>query len=170
MNATKGIGGHTLPNNGRTNNWLTPPELLRKLGRFDLDPCCPVDMPWRTADWMISTPADGLAEFWSGRVWLNPPYGEETGNWLSKLADHRCGTALVFARTETRMFREHVWPWCSAVLFIDGRLHFHRTDGIRSKLNAGGPSVLIAYGESDAEILRASGIAGKFLEVNGAKS
>ena len=31
------------------NEWLTPPELLAKLGQFDLDPCAPVNRPWPTA-------------------------------------------------------------------------------------------------------------------------
>lgn len=34
--------------------WLTPPEVIRALGRFTLDPCCPPVMPWRTADKMLT--------------------------------------------------------------------------------------------------------------------
>lgn len=32
-----------------TDEWLTPPQLLKCLGPFDLDPCSPVDRPWPTA-------------------------------------------------------------------------------------------------------------------------
>lgn len=162
-----GIGGHTLPQNGRTNDWLTPPDILRALGEFDLDPCCPPVMPWRTAAYMIHDDSgDGLVADWYGRVWCNPPYGEGTAAWLRKMAEHGRGTALVFARTETAMFRDHVWPFATAALFLHGRIHFHGTDGRRAKGNAGGPSVLLAYGALDAAILKGSGIAGKYLEVN----
>lgn len=76
------------------------------------------------------------------------------------MAEHGHGTALVFARTETRMFREHVWPHASAVLFLAGRPHFHLPDGTMAKGNSGGPICLIAYGMSDAMKLRDSGLEG----------
>ena len=120
-------------------------------------------MPWKTAVRMIHWPDDGLSVKWRGRVWLNPPYGEEAGDWLSMLADHGCGTALAFARTETAMFYESVWERASALLFLRGRLHFHYPDGTRAKGNAGGPSVLIAYGSSDSNILKNCGLPGGFV-------
>ena len=33
-----------------TNVWLTPPDLLQKLGHFDLDPCAASNRPWDCAD------------------------------------------------------------------------------------------------------------------------
>lgn len=56
--------------------------------------------------------------------------------------------ALVFARTETRLFFDHVWPHASALLFLRSRITFHYPSGEGSKAghNSGGPSVLIAYG------------------------
>jgi hypothetical protein len=38
-------------------------------------------------------------------------------------------------------------------------------DGRRALANSGGPSVLIAYGESDAGALRNSGIDGKWIDL-----
>ena len=35
-------------------DYLTPPDLIKALGRFDLDPACPPWMPWETADRMLS--------------------------------------------------------------------------------------------------------------------
>ncbi|WP_223160903.1 phage N-6-adenine-methyltransferase [Salinicola aestuarinus] len=84
--------------------WLTPPSILEALGSFDLDPCSPVERPWDTASEHLTLHDDGLSAAWRGRVWLNPPYGRETGLWLEKLAEHGDGIALVFARTETEMF------------------------------------------------------------------
>ena len=59
-----------------------------------------------------------------GAGWLNPPYGEQTGLWLEKMAAHRDGIGLVFARTETRMFFDFVWPKANAVVFLKGRIAF----------------------------------------------
>jgi len=96
---------------------------------------------------------------------LNPPYGPETGKWLERLAKHGNGIALIFARTETEMFFRWGWEAADAMLFIRGRLHFHDVHGQRAKGNAGGPSVLIAYGTANAEALRTCGIAGQFIRL-----
>lgn len=161
---SKGIGGHHSHVMGK-DEWLTPPDLISKIGRFDLDPCSPIDRPWPTADRHLTVEDDGLLHAWDGRVWCNPPYGKHTADWLEKLSVHGNGIALVFARTETRMFFSHVWPKASAVLFIEGRLHFHHVDGSRAKANSGAPSVLIAYGQECCELLRNCDIAGKFVQL-----
>lgn len=156
----KSIGGHHRGHRGRTDDWLTPPSIIDALGPFDLDPCACKGMPWQTAETML-TPADnGWGCGWSGRVWLNPPYGPVAGQWLRRLAEHGNGIALVFARTETAMFHDWVWPFADALLFLRGRLNFHYPSGERASKNSGGPSVLIAYGDANAEALRNCGIAG----------
>lgn len=154
-----GIGGRHSAR-GATDTWLTPPEIINALGPFDLDPCAPIKRPWDTARQHFTIMDNGLAQDWHGRVWLNPPYGQETGKWLGRLAAHGDGIALIFARTETEMFVEHVWGSADAVLFIAGRLHFHHADGRRAAANAGGPSCLVAYGQNNVAALRRSGIHG----------
>ena len=70
--------------------WLTPKYIIDALGPFDLDPCCPPKMPWRTAAQMICRPDDGLAVDWTGkRVWLNPPYGRDAIPFLRKMGENR---------------------------------------------------------------------------------
>ena len=147
--------------------WLTPPAVIDSLGgaaSFDLDPCAPIARPWPTARAHFTIEDDGLVMPWSGRVWLNPPYTNAViGRWLGRLADHGRGTALIFARTETENFFRHVWERATALLFFEGRLHFHYVDGTRAKANAGAPSVLCAYGPSDADVLASCGISGQFV-------
>lgn len=142
--------------------WLTPPEIIKALGAFDLDPCAPADerRPWDMATTHYSAEQNGLSLPWHGRVWCNPPYGLEAARWLEKLAAHGNGIALIFARTETAMFFDHVWEKADALLFIRGRLHFHHVDGRRAAANSGAPSVLVAYGQNNVQALRESGIAG----------
>lgn len=99
-----GTGGgflHDTWESCQKDEWLTPPEIVHALGDFDLDPCAPVRRPWSTATHHYTVLDNGLTKPWFSRVWMNPPYGRETGIWLNKLAVHGDGIALVFARTET---------------------------------------------------------------------
>lgn len=63
------------------------------------------------------------------------------------------------------MFHKYVWGAADALLFLKGRLYFHRPDGTRAPGNAGGPSVLIAYGPENVSILKNSGLDGAFVPV-----
>lgn len=156
-------GIHTRPIRGLSNDWLTPPEILRALGGFDMDPCAHPDQFYQTAYWMVSPPADGLACEWEGRVWLNPPYGGELRKWIARLAEHGNGIALVPARTEVESW---FWPFCweaaDAILFLRGRLYFRRPSGIKAG-NAGHGSALVAYGRANVRALKRSGIAGRLV-------
>jgi len=146
-----------------THDWITPKFLLDALDApeaFDLDPCQSPTQPWLCARHGIVQPVDGLREQWGGCVWMNPPYSVHASEWMAKLARHGNGIALIFARTETEMFFEHVWGKASAILFLEGRLHFHYPDGRRADSNAGGPSCLIAYGKNAACMLASSGLPG----------
>ena len=73
-----------------------------------------------------------------------------------------------------------MWKRSDALLFIDGRLFFHVAEdtlfaqrgkpgvlvraGGSAPTNSGGPSVLIAYGKNNAEILKKSGIPWAFVD------
>ncbi len=138
------------PNRGETDTWLTPPHVIKAVGPFDLDPCAaPAPRPWPTAreHYDITAGQDGRALPWSGFVWLNPPFGPEAGSWLSLLADHGAGVAIILARTETDWFFKTVWQRAGGLLFLRGRLNFHYPDGRRASQNCGAPPVLIGYGD-----------------------
>ena len=151
-----GLSAHQ--KNGGHDEWLTPPEILRALGAFDLDPCAPVVRPWDTATRHYTVADDGLALPWVGRVWCNPPFGREAVKWLRRMRDHGNGVALIPARTETAMFYETVWGAADGVLFLKGRPHFHYVDGRRADFNSGAPIALVAYGEANLDALRHSGL------------
>lgn len=167
-----GIGSHQSPRN-ETDVWLTPPEIIRALGPFDLDPCAAAEpRPWDTAIRHYALPQNGLVLPWRGRVWLNPPYGNPAivGPWMRRMAEHGRGTALIFARTETEVFFKTVWQAAKACLFMEGRLHFHHPDGSRAGNNAGAPSVLVAYSSADATRLKESGLRGHFVDLRPTRS
>ena len=159
-----GMGSHQSAQAMRE-EWLTPPHILQALGKFDRDPCAPLDRPWPMANDHYTIYDNGLALPWTGRVWLNPPYGNKVGEWLNRLADHGNGIALVFARTECRWFFSAVWPHATALLFLRGRLSFHHPNGSKAAANSGAPSVLVAYGENNARALANCGLDGKFIDL-----
>jgi hypothetical protein len=153
-----GMGGHQ--GVMLKDEWLSPPEIVRALGPFDLDPCAPVNRPWPTAKRHFTIADDGLSQPWVGRVWLNPPYGPHTGSWMERLCEHGNGIALIFARTETECWFRHIWPRADRILFLRGRLNFYHVAGNRAMKNSGAPSALIAYGTENAERLSTCGILG----------
>lgn len=150
----------------RTDEWLTPPSIIRSLGQFDIDPCSPIVRPWNTATVHYNINDNGLLLPWHGRVWLNPPYGSTMIKWLQKMADHNNGIALTFARTETVAFQQYVFPFCMSMFFIKGRIKFFTAKGIAGHTTGGSPSVLIAYGEENVDAIADSGIEGKHMLVN----
>lgn len=139
-NRAKGIGGHTKPIKGVTDVWLTPLEIIKALGEFDLDPCG--ESFHKTANHIYEE--RGLDQEWFGRVWLNPPYSE-VETWLNRLVEHGRGIALVFARTEVKWAQEII-PKADSIFFPRGRYYF-LTRELKRKGNAGGPSMFLSFGE-----------------------
>ncbi len=139
-------------NTENKDEWLTPPEMIAALGVFDLDPCSPIVRPWPTAFQHYTREDNGLHKPWTGRVWLNPPYGKETFRWLDRLAFHGSGIALIFARTETRGFHRTIWEKAYSVFFFEGRISFYTVQGQKGGA-ANAPSCLVTYSAADAEAI-----------------
>jgi len=134
-----------------TGDWYTPPEIVEAVrelfGIIDLDPCSnsheAPNVPART---IYTREDDGLTREWSGRVYLNPPYGKGIGPWIEKVrAEHEAGrvtaaVVLVKAATDTRWFRllSERFPRCE----VAGRLKFSGC-----KAPAPFPSVLFYLGD-----------------------
>lgn len=135
-------------------DWYTPPWIFDALGiEFDLDPCAPVGgVPWIPAAKHYSEADDGLKQPWHGCVWLNPPYGKFTAEWLAKMHQHRNGIALVFARTDCRWFHDYVMH-ADAILFLKGRIRFVDGLGATGGNGAGAGSMLIAWGGGSVKAL-----------------
>lgn len=143
---------------GDTDTWLTPLSIIRELGEFDLDPCGFAGHA--TARKLICLPDDGFTAEWEGRVWLNPPYGKQTGAWLQRLADHGDGIALVFARTETKWFQT-LAP--DMVFLLSGRIKFLKPD-LTQNTNAGHGSMLLCFGRRNAGAVLQSNLKGVWLK------
>lgn len=149
-----------------TDEWYTPKEIIDALGVFDTDPCAPISPLWQTATQMYNKNDNGLLKNWKGRVWLNPPYSRPLiEQFVRKLSEHDNGIALLFNRCDSKMFQDVIFEKATAIMFLRGRIKFYRPDGSRGD-SPGCGSVLIAFGEDNAEILRRCDIAGKYVRIN----
>lgn len=117
-----------------TPEWYTPGRILERVeavfGHIDLDPCS--NSKDRTE---ANVPAlnhytiddNGLTQPWFGKVYMNPPYGDEIGAWVARLLSSyeteeiKEAIALLPARTDTAWFQPLFdYPIC----FVRGRLKF----------------------------------------------
>lgn len=148
-----------------TDEWYTPPEIIRALGEFDLDPCAPVNPLWQTARIMYNKNEDGLTQQWLGRVWLNPPYSQPLlKQFVQRMVDHNNGIALLYNRCGNAMFHDIIFPTATAMKFLRRRIRFYRPDGTQGGCPGSG-SVLIAWGEDNARVIQGCALEGKVVRL-----
>lgn len=150
-----------------TVEWYTPPEIIRALGVFDLDPATSPEAMRinRSAKKFYTKEDNGLVSGWFGRVWLNPPYqNPDIRLFMQKMTDHGNGIALVFNRCDSSWFQNHVLGRADSILFLRERINFIRPNGTRGD-RPGSGSVLIAYGQHNTEMLAKSGLKGKLVRL-----
>ena len=112
-----------------TDDWATPPEVFAALDRefsFDLDVCASATNHKCARFFTVAD--DGLAQEWTGTVWMNPPYGRAIGDWMKKAADAADAGAtvvcLVPARPDTAWWHDQVMARACEVRLVRGRLKF----------------------------------------------
>lgn len=112
----------------KTDMWATPQDFFDALDaefHFTLDVCA-VKENAKCADY-YTPEQDGLTQSWTGRVWCNPPYGRNVGQWVKKAHDTASGGGFVVmllpARTDTRWFHDYIYGK-TEVRFVKGRLKF----------------------------------------------
>ena len=129
-----------------TGEWETPQglfdELDRIFGGFTLDPCATAENAKCTR--FFTKENDGLIQAWTGKVFMNPPYGREIGQWVRKAwTESLKGTLVVCllpARVDTRWWHEYAKK--GHVYFLQGRLKFG------SSLNSAPfPSAIVTFGK-----------------------
>ena len=168
--------GHEIPHEGETNDWITPKWVVDAFNSlrggewfFDLDPCSSMTQPWKTAKDGFTVEQDGFKRDWYGTVYCNPPYGPHAQHWVKKLAKHGNGVALIFARLETRLWQEEIFPTASGFVFPKRRLAFARPNGVTPKASAGAPSAFISWGDHCRDALitlvDSGDIEGAFLDM-----
>lgn len=135
----------------KTDQWATPQYFYDELNRefnFTLDPCA--DDYNHKCEKYFTKEIDGLSQDWSGqRVFCNPPYGKEIGDWVKKCYEevqNGCPLAvlLVPARTDTRWFHNYIYKKAAEIRFIKGRLKFGDAQN-----SAPFPSMVVVFREEE---------------------
>ncbi len=135
----KGEGNHLAMGSGE-NEWYTPPEYIalarEVMGGVDLDPASSAGADKVVgAATFFDADADGLAQEWAGRVWLNPPYTQpHIADFVSKMVcevqSGRVESAIMLTHnyTDTRWFHEAA-STVDAICFTRGRIKFQSPEG-----------------------------------------
>jgi ParB family transcriptional regulator, chromosome partitioning protein len=117
------------------NEWWSPSEIVeaarRVMGGIDLDPAsCPQANETVRATRFYTVKEDGLRQQWSGKVWLNPPYGRVGPKFIAKLAESYRSAALTQACLILASNHQHT-KWFSSLTTLkpikcssNGRLKF----------------------------------------------
>jgi phage N-6-adenine-methyltransferase len=127
-----------------TDQWATPQDFFDKLnaayGPFTTDVCA--DASNTKCKNFFTKEQNGLAQVWTGKCWMNPPYGRDIGKWMEKAhqswQEGATVVCLVPARTDTKWW--HHFAAKGEVIFVRGRLKFGD-----SKNSAPFPSAVIIF-------------------------
>jgi phage N-6-adenine-methyltransferase len=109
--------------------WETPQDFFDVLNsefQFTTDVCSlPSSAKCRR---YFSPEDDGLSKPWTGRCWMNPPYGDEIQKWIRKAAfeSAKDRTTIVACLLPARVDTSWWWDYCrfAEVRFMRGRLKF----------------------------------------------
>lgn len=143
-----------------TPEWYTPSHIVDRVEKMfeqiSLDPCSnssdwreaaiPAESYWTKED-------DGLTQLWHGKVYMNPPYGDEIAAWVERLKEaYESGEideaiALLPARTDTAWFQNYLADYCFC--FVRGRLKFSQSEN-----SAPFPSVVVYLGDDIAGFVK----------------
>ena len=110
-------------------DWTTPWELfepIHHVARFTGDACATDSRAARCAPF-ISPEEDALATPWGQlgeRVWCNPPYGREIGQWFARVVDQVAAGVEIAAGVMSQMsvlalFYVVVYTLVSLFIFFD---------------------------------------------------
>ena len=130
---------HVSHNSGE-NEWYTPVAYIEAaravMGGIDTDPAsCAQANATVKADKYYDSKADGLAQKWHGRVFMNPPYAQPLiANFAravaAKFSNKEITEAIVLVNnaTETEWFNKMI-KHASAICFPNGRIRFVNKEG-----------------------------------------
>ena len=139
-----------------SNEHYTPSKYIEAarsvMGAIDLDPasCEQANLTVKAA-LFFTEDDDGLNQEWNGRVWLNPPYGRQVGDFIAKLEGSTIDQAIVLVNahcTDTIWFQP---LWNGTLCFTNHRINFHGDD-LRSGSTHG--SVFVYFGNHPEKFIK----------------
>ena len=123
---------HPSFNLSQNDNWETPVDLLDyALDYFDFEPSLDLCATGFNKKCKLFIKDHALDMDWKRDSFLNPPY-ENVKDWIRKAYyEHRKWNvsilALVFAKTDTKVWHECILHGKAEIYFIEGRVHFYKT-------------------------------------------
>ena len=138
-----------------SDDYYTPKWIFDALGlEFDLDVASPVGgISWIPAKRYFTQYEDGLAQDWSGRVWMNPPYSQ-TQVWVDKWLKHGNGITLI--QISKALWFNKLWETEIQMCLMPSNFKFSKGNGEMAGILM--PTVLVALGEENIIALKSSGI------------
>jgi len=114
----------------KSNEWETPKDLFYELNNefeFTLDPCA-TNKNYKCKKYYTQKD-NGLIKDWSNeRVFMNPPYGGNTGKWIRKAYQESLKGSLVVclivSSTDRSYWHDYIFPYASEIRWLRGRLKF----------------------------------------------
>lgn len=114
----------------KSNEWETPQKLFDELNReflFTLDPCATKDNAKCSCFYTIYD--NGLKHSWANEVvFMNPPYGGNTGKWIEKAwyesQNGATVVCLIVSSTDRSYWHDYIFPYASEIRWVRGRITF----------------------------------------------
>jgi phage N-6-adenine-methyltransferase len=117
----------------KSDEHYTPKWLFDRMNiSFDLDVAAPIGGSYVPANRYYTEQDDGLAQQWSGKVWMNPPFSKPSP-WVEKFIAHSNGIALLVV-SRSMWFRD-LWSVANAIAPTPHNFKFERPDGIKKKVS-----------------------------------
>lgn len=141
----------------KNDNLHTPPDIIKALGKFDLDPCAGEHTKIGKVNLWDGRGENGLEYVWNGFVFCNPPFSEKE-IWGEKMIKHGNGILLLPERGSA--------PWFGK-LAVSSKFHFVSGKKINfiggcSSNNVG--SVFFLFGSEAVSRIKKSGLPGHLNE------
>ena len=126
------------------------------LGEIDLDPAsCKKANEIVQAKQFYTKEQDGLVQVWSGRIWMNHPFGRQSNTlWINKLLNSPLVTdwlCITFACTSESWFQPLLhYPQC----FLSPRTNYYDSNGkVKKGVTKGS---VVTYSGRDISLFRAA--------------
>lgn len=141
-----------------SDDYYTPAWVFDRMGiEFDVDVCSPPGgVDWVPAKRHFTQADDGLAQPWTGRVWMNPPYSN-CAPWAERFIQHRDGVALV--QSSKSAWCGRLFDTADGVVFM-GALPFVGQDIHRATraVSVFMPILAVAFGDKCVDAISRLGV------------
>jgi site-specific DNA-methyltransferase (adenine-specific) len=144
-----GIDSRPTFNLSKDNIWETPPDVFEfGCNLYNFKPEIDVCATAQDKKCELFIGEDSLNKEWNRDFWMNPPYSN-VKDWIKKayfshIKYNVSGLALLFAKTDTKVWHECILHGQAEVYFIQGRIKFFK-NGVVSKNPAPYPSAFVFW-------------------------